>query len=143
EHERQIVRSFPVIGPTAERVAEIPLRPIHVACPAKQQTQIVQRLGKVRLQRQCLFIERASFLIAARQQERIAKVGERGGIRRSRRERRAKPADGGVEIAALRQQRAEIVVGLGQIWLQDKRPLERGAGGDRLAAFGQQRAETI
>ena len=43
----------------------------------------------------------------------------------------------------LREQRAEIVVGLGQIRLQDERALERGAGADRLPASGEQRAQTI
>ena len=48
-----------------------------------------------------------------------------------------------VEIAALREQRSEIVVGLGQIRLQDEGALERGAGPDRLPASGEQRAQTI
>jgi len=40
-----------------------------------------------------------------------------------------KPADGCVEIAALREQRAKIVVGLGQIGLQGKGArMRRGPG---------------
>ena len=48
-----------------------------------------------------------------------------------------------VEIAALREQRSEIVVGFGEIGLQRERALERGPRPSRLAAPREQRAQAI
>ena len=143
EHEREIVGGLSVVRAAAERVAEIPLRSIHVACTAEQQAQVVQGLGKIRLERQRLLVERASLLIAPGQQQGIAEIVQRVGVVGSRGQRRTKPADRRVEIAALREQRAEVVVGLGQIRLQGEGALERGAGASRLPALGEQRAQTI
>src|SRR5712664_473812 len=100
EYDREIVGGLSVVRATAERITEIALRSIHVARPAKQQAQIVQYFGKVWLERQRLFVERASFLIAASQKKSVAKIVQRVRILRSRRQRRTKPTDRCLEIAS-------------------------------------------
>src|SRR5689334_6666160 len=72
EDQREVVGGLCIIGSSGERVAKVALRALHVAGAAEQQPQIVQRFGKIRLERQCLLIQRASFLVAAGQQKRIA-----------------------------------------------------------------------
>ena len=67
EDQREVVGSLAVIGASSERVTKIALRALHVAGAAEEQPEIVQRFREIGLQRQRLFIQRASFIVVARQ----------------------------------------------------------------------------
>ena len=74
EHEREVVGRLAVVGAPAERVAEVAFRPIQVARATEEQPEIVERFGKVRLERERLLVERARFLVVPGQEQRVAEV---------------------------------------------------------------------
>ena len=51
EDQRDVVGGLSVIGASSERVTKIALSALHVAGAAEEQPQIIQRLGKIGLQR--------------------------------------------------------------------------------------------
>src|SRR5919197_3041865 len=49
QHERQVVRRFSIVRPSAQRIAEVMLGAIQVSCAAKEHPQIVEGFGEIGL----------------------------------------------------------------------------------------------